>query len=227
MFVCLSRRLPPLQRYCTVEPPTQIVGHHDAPATDPAPARLQVLQKGTLQACASLSGHVALSAVVARRFDCTLQSHLRNPQWLGMFGVSKSGGTMSAHYEYIDGGCAARFTPPICPGPGRSCCSNNFPYCGVPGSVSFGSQLLPPHVAAALAVGCSATGPPSALMAVHGWRWVSPVWYNLIFGFGAVICLNHSTADAGTNSSFELSFDRGGHQSSHQPRIVPSGNGGP
>jgi hypothetical protein len=52
-------------------------------------------------------------------------------EWLRMFGKSGATGSgMSAFYEYIEGGSAARFTPPICPGPTRTCCSNNFPYCG-------------------------------------------------------------------------------------------------
>ena len=37
-------------------------------------------------------------------------------EWLAMFGVSKSGGSMSAHYEYIDGGSASRFTVRARPG---------------------------------------------------------------------------------------------------------------
>ena len=67
-------------------------------------------------------------------------------EWLSSFGVSKGGGTMSAFYEYIDGGSASRFSPAICPGPGRTCCSNNFPYCGTPAAVDIPATFLPPSL---------------------------------------------------------------------------------
>jgi hypothetical protein len=131
-------------------------------------------------------------------------------EWVEHFGVSKSGGSMSAFYEYIDGGSAARFTPPICPGPGRTCCSNNFPYCGTPESVEISGK----YVSAAVLSQLKSTQAPSPLLALHGW-WTSPVWYNLVFGVSSVVC-NASAAEP----SLQLTFDRGGHQSSQGARSI-------
>ena len=131
-------------------------------------------------------------------------------EWVAMFGNGTGGGgNMAAFYEYVNGGSAARFTPPICPGPPRSCCSNNYPYCGVPGSVSFNATAaLGPDVAGALLRNrtSSASWTPSPLMAVHGW-WDHPVWYNLVFGVGEV------SFDA-SSDVLAMNFSRGGHQAS-------------
>lgn len=129
-------------------------------------------------------------------------------EWVNTFGRSKSGGSMSAFYEYVDGGSANRFTPPICPGPGRSCCSNNFPYCGTPGTVAFNiSEALGTQVAANFLRNHTVDGDvwtAPKLMAVHAF-WVKPVWYNLIFRVG------QATVD---QDMLSLRFDGGGHQSS-------------
>ena len=108
----------------------------------------------------------------------------------------------------IDGGSATRFTPPICPGPPRSCCSNSWPRCGVPSAMQFDPMVaFGKNVTAAMTAGRH-QWTPSPLMAVHAW-WIHPVWYNLIFGVGEVHY--DGAADPPT---LRLSFNRGGHQSS-------------
>lgn len=131
-------------------------------------------------------------------------------EWLTHFGVSKGGGTMSAFYEYIDGGSASRFTPSICPGPGRTCCSNNFPYCGTPTAMDIPATFLPPTLVWRLSTR-SADLPLSQTLAVHAW-WTSPVWYNLIFGV--------SSMNVTGTTLLSLAFDRGGHQSSQGARSL-------
>lgn len=136
------------------------------------------------------------------------------PEWIDMFGNGSGGGkTMAAYYEYIQGGSAQRFTPPICPGPPRSCCSNNYPYCGVPGSVSFNdTAALGAEVAHALLANRAAAWTPSPLMAVHGW-WSFPVWYNLVFGVGA------AAFDA-ASGTLAFNFSRGGNQATQGAKFL-------
>ena len=138
-------------------------------------------------------------------------------EWVDHFGKSTAGGTMSAFYEYIDGGSAARFTPPICPGPGRTCCSNNFPYCGTPASVSIAGKYLTPAILARLQA-AQKPAPASSVLALHGW-WTSPVWYNLILGVSSMTVGSVGNASSSA-PSLEMAFDRGGHQSSQGARSL-------
>ena len=128
-------------------------------------------------------------------------------------------------YEYIDGGSARRFTPPICPGPGRTCCSNNFPYCGTPASVSIDAKYLGADIMARLKAGhanssSSSSWRPSPLMALHGWYnlRIHQPWYNLVFGVGAASVGRRSPS--GATDSLTLDFDRGGHQSSQGAKTL-------
>ena len=155
------------------------VGQREAADSGAAPGRrhteTSVFPDGTNPYTADWEmppGSVADTRVVVESPD--------RPEWATMFGEGGGGGggNMAAYYEYVKGGSAERFSPPICPGPPRSCCSNNFPYCGVPGSMSFNATAaLGPEVSSALLSGrTSGEWTASRLMAVHGW-WSHPVWY--------------------------------------------------
>ena len=185
------------------------VGQREAADSGAAPGRrhteTSVFPDGTNPYTADWEmppGSVADTRVVVESPD--------RPEWATMFGEGGGGGggNMAAYYEYAKGGSAERFSPPICPGPPRSCCSNNFPYCGVPGSMSFNATAaLGPEVSSALLSGrTSGEWTASRLMAVHGW-WSHPVWYNLVFGVGAA---RHDPA----TGTLAMNFSRGGNQAS-------------
>jgi hypothetical protein len=147
----------------------------------------------------------------------------RKREWVEwLHGRPRRRDSMSAYFEYVVGGSAARFTPPICPGPPRTCCSNNQEngngtwYCGTPTSLRVSGAALGTAVAAALQTRASGA-PLSPLLSTHAYFNFDPsgrpaggAWYNLIFGVSALAFNKNSTR---VGASFDFEFNRGGHQS--------------
>ena len=94
--------------------------------------------------------------------------------------------------------------------------------------VGIAGKYLSPTILARLQAAGKKPGKTSSVLALHAW-WTSPVWYNLIFGVSSM-AVGSETETAGNESVndgssapnliFNLTFDRGGHQSSQGARSL-------